>query len=195
MDLGINLYQNDQTTHEISFSNKLDFTDLISEKEPKLSADVAECAAQMYMVTYRIYKKTLISEGSGYQYELVNLNDANSPFTLYQVDGNSENQTETVIPIKEITMADGTIEYAFVASQKFTTDEIKAGTDGKTAYVTSWNMKLKIDSKKMTDSDLANYKIEATYLPYSQDEIPENDEESTLKDYFIFTIAKLKTDF
>ena len=47
----------------------------------------------------------------------------------------------------------------------------------------------------MTDSDLANYKIEATYLPYSQDEIPENDEESTLKDYFIFTIAKLKTDF
>ena len=92
-------------------------------------------------------------------------------------------------------MADGTKEFAFVTSQEFEAEEIKGGSDGKTAYVTSWNMKLKIESKNMTDSDLANYKIEATYLPYSQDEIPENDEESTLKDYFIFTIAKLKTDF
>ncbi|MBQ4521472.1 MAG: hypothetical protein IJA10_00760 [Lachnospiraceae bacterium] len=194
LDLGINLYHNSQTLHEIPFSNKLDFTDLISEKEPKLSADVADCAAQKYMVTYRIYKKTKKSDGSGYQYDLVSLNDANSPFTLYEIAINGENQTETIIPIKEITLEDGTKEYAFVTSQEFTADEIKAGTEGKTAYVTSWKMKLAINSTNMTETDLANYKIEATYLPY-EGEQPSSDSESTLKDYFIFTIAKLKTDF
>ena len=55
-------------------------------------------------------------------------------------------------------------------------------------------MKLTIDSSKITNEDLANYKVEATYLPYEGDK-PTSDSESTLKDYFIFTIAKLKTDF
>ena len=55
-------------------------------------------------------------------------------------------------------------------------------------------MKLTIDSNNITNEDLANYKVEATYLPYEGDQ-PTSDSESTLKDYFIFTIAKLKTDF
>ena len=191
MDLGINLYGDTKKTYEIPFTNKIDFTDMISTKGA--DADIATCAARNYMVVYRIYKKTPKSGDSGYEYVLVDLyND--SPFTLYDISSG-----ETPIPVSQLnqTNEDGTTtaKYAFVTIENFETDEIKAGVDS-TPYVVTWQMKLTVDASKIEDADLANYKVEATYLPYDKTaDQPTSDSESTLKDYFIFTIAKLKTDF
>lgn len=191
LDLGINLYGDTKKTYEIPFTNKIDFTDMISTKGA--DADIATCAARNYMVVYRIYKKTPKSGDSGYEYVLVDLyND--SPFTLYDISSG-----ETPIPVSQLnqTNEDGTTtaKYAFVTIENFETDEIKAGVDS-TPYVVTWQMKLTVDASKIEDADLANYKVEATYLPYDKTaDQPTSDSESTLKDYFIFTIAKLKTDF
>ena len=192
MDLGINLYGNTKTIYEIPFTNQLDFSNLISNNEDKKSQDIEKCARNNYMITYRIYKKTKQSNGS-YQYELVNLDDINLPFTLYEVNGTETGSSETIVQAKEIIKANAEKEYVYQTSKQFTAEEITAGTE-QTPYVTSWKMKLSIDTGKLTDDDLANYKIEATYVPYTED-MPSTDEASTLKDYFIFTIAKLKTDF
>ena len=107
---------------------------------------------------------------------------------------------ETLIPISSISAGSDeneaqAMENAFVTTKAFTKDEINTNTTDSPQYVVTWKMKLTIDSNNITNEDLANYKVEATYLPYDGDDQPTSDSESTLKDYFIFTIAKLKTDF
>ena len=195
LELGINLYGDTQDTYEISFTNKIDFTNMISTNAEAAENDVKECAEKNYMVVYRIYKKTPNSGGNGYTYELVDLDDTKSPFSLYDTT-----TPETLIQISSISAGSGengnqTMENAFVTTKTFTEDEININTTDSPQYVVTWQMKLTIDSNNITNEDLANYKVEATYLPYDGDEQPTSDSESTLKDYFIFTIAKLKTDF
>ena len=195
LELGINLYGDTQDTYEISFTNKIDFTNMISTNETAAGNDVEECAGKNYMVVYRIYKKTPNSGGNGYTYELVDLDTNDLPFSL--TDSTNPN---TKIQISEISGSevDGNenaiTEHAFVTTKKFTEQEISSNTTDSPKYVVTWKMKLTIDSNNITNEDLANYKVEATYLPYEGDQ-PTSDSESTLKDYFIFTIAKLKTDF
>lgn len=195
LELGINLYGDTQDTYEISFTNKIDFTNMISTNETAAENDVEECAGKNYMVVYRIYKKTLNSNGNGYTYELVNLHTNDLPFSL--TDSTNPN---TTIQISEISGSEvdenenAITEYAFVTTKMFTEQEISSNTTVSPQYVVTWQMKLTVDSSNITNEDLANYKVEATYLPYEGAQ-PTSDSESTLKDYFIFTIAKLKTDF
>ena len=123
-----------------------------------------------------------------------NLDDNESPFSLYDIT-----TQESPIQISKISVGSDeneaqTMENAFVTTKTFTAEEINEAVKSP-QYVVTWQMKLTVDSNNITNEDLANYKVEATYLPYEGEIPPTSDSESTLKDYFIFTIAKLKTDF
>lgn len=202
-DLGVNLYNSSNKTYEIPFTNRFDFSDLIHKNRIDQTAE--ECANNDYMVTYRIYKKvTADNQGDttlpiGYnenigsiknrfgstRYELLDWDK--SPFTLYDADGNK-------LDLKTITVNDNEKQSVIVTTKSFTKDEILNGTSG-TKYVTDWNMNLKIDSEKCKNEDLTNYMVTVSYLPYEKGkEMPQTDQAQTLFDYFIFTVAKLKTD-
>ena len=90
-------------------------------------------------------------------------------------------------------------------------NHIKNGTDG-TEKLLTWDMKLIIHADSIQNFDLSNYMVEVTVLPFdpaltaSADTttltvqgmdrtIPKKDEtEDSLKDFYIFTIGKIKTD-
>lgn len=96
----------------------------------------------------------------------------------------------------------------------FSAEEIRKGTNG-VDYLMQWDMKLTVDTKDIEISDLSNYMVEVTVLPIdpalaksentelitidgNNRYIPKTDKGdgigSSLKDYFIFTVGKLKTD-
>lgn len=216
MDLGINLYNKKQSEYDIPFTNKFDFSGLIHKS--KLEQDILECASKKYMVTYRLYKKVavddstvlpdygidvnqniadIISKSNDYMYEIMDWKDA--PFKLYDSGNN-------LLSSSDVTVNGNQTQNVIVTTEEFTEDEIKNGTKvtegDNTPYVTEWGMNLKIDTKDMGNDALTNYMITATYVPYDKaadgepEDInrPENDQQQTLYDYFIFTIAKLKTD-
>lgn len=216
MDLGINLYNKKQSEYDIPFTNKFDFSGLIHRS--KLDKDISECASKKYMVTYRLYKKVsvdsstvlpdygidvnrniadIISKSNDYMYEIMDWNDA--PFKLYDSGNN-------LLLSSNVTVNSDQTQSVIVTTEEFTEDEIKNGTKvtegDNTPYVTEWGMNLKIDTKDMDNDALTNYMVTATYVPYDKagdgesEDInrPENDQQQTLYDYFIFTIAKLKTD-
>lgn len=124
-------------------------------------------------------------------------NDA--PFKLYDSGNN-------LLLSSNVTVNSDQTQSVIVTTEEFTEDEIKNGTKvtegDNTPYVTEWGMNLKIDTKDMDNDALTNYMVTATYVPYDKagdgesEDInrPENDQQQTLYDYFIFTIAKLKTD-
>lgn len=109
---------------------------------------------------------------------------------------------------------DGDKEPVYQMIKHFSADEIRKGTNG-VDYLMQWDMKLTVDTKDIEISDLSNYMVEVTVLPIdpalagSEDTelitidgnnwyIPKTDKGdgigSSLKDYFIFTVGKLKTD-
>jgi hypothetical protein len=211
IDLGINLYTKSQNIYDIPFTNKFDFSGLIHKS--KVKSDIEECANQKYMVTYRLYKKvskdssisssidtndyaigyneniaSVISRSSEYQYEIVDWDDA--PFELYD-----ESDMDNPLTSTDITVNENQTQSVIVTTKEFTEEDIENGTSG-TKYVTDWGMTLKVDTTDMGNEDLTNYMITATYLPYdSEDSKPDTDEQQTLYDYFVFTLAKLKVDF
>ena len=109
---------------------------------------------------------------------------------------------------------DGDREPVYQMIKRFSADEIRKGTYG-VDYLMQWDMKLTVDTTDIEISDLSNYMVEVTVLPIdpalteSEDTesitidgnnwyIPKTDKGdgigSSLKDYFIFTVGKLKTD-
>lgn len=205
MDLGINTYIKGKTIYDIPFSNRFDFSGLIHKN--RVDIDIEECAAKKYMVTYRIYKKvvkngsgepdhgidynediaSIVSSSDGYEYQIMDWKDA--PFTLYDAEDENTPLTST-----DITVNTNQKQSVIITSKSFTAEEIKNGTEG-TGYVTKWGMNLKADIENMQNEDLTNYMVTATYVPYDDETVkPETDEQENLFDYFIFTIAKLKTD-
>ena len=109
---------------------------------------------------------------------------------------------------------DGDKEPVYQMIKHFSADEIRKGTNG-VGYLMQWDMKLTVDTKDIKISDLSNYMVEVTVLPIdpalaksentelitidgNNRYIPKTDKGdgigSSLKDYFIFTVGKLKTD-
>lgn len=186
MDLGINVYNNFNTEETISFTNKFDFTNIINTRnQEKAEEDIAGCAASEYMVTYRIQKKN--TDG-----KYVTIDWSDSPFKLSQLTEN-ENGEEV---LTNMTIMGMNGQEVYVEYKKFTSEDIKTGVNG-VPYVTSWDMRITADMDQIKDNetDWTNYKLVITYLPYDPAaDTPANDENAALTDYFIFTIAKLKTD-
>lgn len=193
MELGINVYQNTNQKEVINFKNKFDFTNVINSKNAdKAKADRDKAAESAYMVTYRLQKKNM----SGV-YETIDWN--NSPFKLYDkviVDDDITNRELEHITIDE--------KDVYVEHKKFTSEEILTGTDG-IKYVTQWDLQLEADIPSLSEDKglWTNYKVVATYLPYDDgvdsNELdikapPTTDATAILTDFYIFTVAKLKTD-
>ncbi len=203
MDLGINTYQETAYVHEIPFLTKLDFSEMIrNDKE----ADITDCAKNRYLVTYRLKKK--VSDGAGaYHYEYVGSGDVAVPdcglrlgdtlrLATVEADadgdiGDDSGQDNKVYRDLQLVTCNGTAAYRMVKT--FTESEIKAGTHG-IKYLTDWEMSLFVDTEGMADTDLSNYCVEVTLLPFSTEEPPQDDSMATLTDYYIFTIGKIKTD-
>lgn len=203
LSLGINLYNNIKDKYDILFTNKFDFSSVINKN--RADSDVKEWSDKNYMATYRIYKKvdksdatstvkdigyndnignTIESAGSS-EYQIISFED--SPFELYDDAGNK-------LDTENITVNGNEKQNVVITTKNFSENEIKNGING-VKYVTEWNMNLKVKAENIKDTDLTNYKITVTYVPYDKDsKRPENDEEQKWFDFFVFTVAKLKTD-
>ena len=106
-------------------------------------------------------------------------------------------------PFATTTDTNGKTSYRAV--RKFTQDEVRTGTGeaGGEGLITN-NLMLKVNTTDIPDTELSNYKLEMSVIAYDSQDTVQPDgtvisaaptgKEAVLKDYFIFTIAELKTD-
>lgn len=180
MQLGINTYQKQTSMpHIINFDFKLDFNDILNDNE---TWNQQEIENKYFTVTYHILEKkktggTMIYDN--YTKDQLELSLVEPP------DGSTLK--------KDGPSATGKLCNSVYVTYKFDLSEVKSGTGdaGKGVIVRKMALTVK-DAEKM---DLSNYKIQASVLV--SDSPPENIEEQvnqSLSDFFVFTIAKLKTD-
>ncbi|GFI68393.1 hypothetical protein IMSAG249_00209 [Lachnospiraceae bacterium] len=189
MQLGINTYEGQtKMPHEIAFDFKLDFTGVLTNIEETDQ----KTAEKYYTVAYRIWEKTnergtpLYEVYEGSQIELALENDP---------DGRKLAEAES----------SGGEKFQYVTYQ-FTLDEIKKGTrypagdqagkkeEQKEGVIIR---KLKLTLKDAGKMDLSNYKVQAIVYVTDEKPLPADlnlDSITTLTDFFVFTVAKLKTD-
>lgn len=188
MNLGINTYQETTSNYEIPFTTKLDFANMISNDK---ETDIQSCANKNYLITYRLKKKIKLSDGT-YQYVSVGKNDSTSSLILgnqLQVKLNNQDGVNDNLALSSYNG-----EQVYQMEKTFSEDEIKNGLDG-VPYVVSWGVTLYVNTENVPNTDFSNYMVEVTVLPFDKDSSkPDKDDASKLVDYFIFTVAKLKTD-
>ncbi|MGN0341735.1 MAG: hypothetical protein ACI4DO_02985 [Roseburia sp.] len=227
--LGINTYNQTESTYTIPFTTKLDFANMIYNE-----ADVETCANSDYLITYRIKKKVQTgTDTSGRPiYEYRTVGSAENAQTMVGADNSTTNVSDLKVDeelilslpdggadqsliFNETYGADGSQEPVYQMIKRFSKDDIKDGTDG-VDYLLTWDLELKVDTTNIKNFDLSNYMVEVTVLPFdpglassepnttsitidgADRTIPKTDSGSgigsSLKDYYIFTIGKLKTD-
>ena len=180
MELGINIY-NQQTPmpHTIHFDFKLDFNGIISNNQT-MNQQIAD---KYYTVTYRILEKT--NRNGTPQYEPY----TGDQLTLMVDDPSSGIQEELIKGTSSVREECNSVYITY----HFDWSEIKNGTDSEMEGVITRDMKLIVnDAEKM---DLSNYRIQASVMV--SDEAPGDIDEvvnNSLSDFFVFTVAKLKTD-
>ena len=179
MELGINIY-NQQTTmpHTINFEFKMDFNGVISNNQA-MNQQIAE---KYYTVTYRILEKT--NRNGTPQYEPY----TGDQLSLKLVNPKEEEQQELLVG----TSCVGAECNSVYITYQFDWNEIENGTDGLEGIITRDLQLIVNDAEKM---DLSNYKIQASVMvsdaaPGDIDQVVNN----LLSDFFVFTVAKLKTD-
>ena len=180
MELGINTY-NQQTPmpHTINFDFKLDFNGIITNNQT-MNQQIAD---KYYTVTYRILEKT--NRNGTPQYEPY----TGDQLSLSLVNPPAAEQQELI----KGASSTGTESNSVYVTYQFDWSEIKNGTDKKAEGVITRDLKLTVnDAEQM---DLSNYKIQASVMvsdnaPGDIDQVVNN----SLSDFFVFTVAKLKTD-
>lgn len=183
ISLGINVYKQSDTLYEIPFESKIDFSDVIdfeNETESSIDSAIYRYSQKNYYISYKIYKKNQVD--GQLVYEPID----NSFIKLYYKAGDEYKEYNTNGESGEA------FKYEYTC--KFSEEEIKNGTNGTNGLVTR-DMKIVVNTQ-MDDiyQYLTNYKIEMRLVPYDDGVTEINDDITSLKDYFIFTIAKLKTD-
>lgn len=182
--LGINTYRQTVSEYEIPFISKIDFSDVIDFEnitEQSINELSKNYSEKNYYITYRIYKK-VYDNNNELTYERVD----NTFIKLYYQNGGDYTE------FPDNGLAGGNFKYE--RTVKLDADEIKNGTDGIEGLITR-DMKLVVNTVQGSkEADLTNYKIEMRVIPYDDGIINISDETSYLKDFFIFTIAELKTD-
>ncbi len=180
LQLGINTYDNQtEMPHTIDYDFKMDFNGVLGRGS---EAD-KNIAAKYYTVTYRLLEKTnrngapeyIAYTGDQLYFELVNPPASDFQRTLLAGTSSVGNERNSLY-----------------VTYKYDLSEIKNGTDGVEGVITR-NLSLTVrDAEQM---DLSNYKIQASVLV---SDAPPNDIDAevnnTLSDFFVFTVAKLKTD-
>lgn len=179
MELGINTYQQESSAHTIDFGFKLDFNGILSEN----SSVNGEIAGKYYTVTYRMLEKTNKNGTPGY----IPYTGDQLALTLSEPpEGDSQKEVLKGASSTGAEKNSGYITYRFDLS------ELLNGTDGEKGVVTR---DLRLEVKDAGRMDLSNYKIQASVMvsdaPAGDIDDKVND---SLSDFFVFTIAKLKTD-
>ena len=139
-----------------------------------------------YYISYRLYRKEKTDTG----HEYVQIDDEH--IKLYKEEKDSSGNIIT--SEYESKIING--EHVYVDTYNFTADEIKNGTNNDVSGLIMRDMKLVVDTEHMGDEDLSNYMLEMRLVPYDKGVSEDNviDDITAISDYFIFTIAKLKTD-
>ena len=186
MELGINTYQNETPLpHVIHGTFVLDFEQLLGTGD----VNSASIASKYYTVTYRIFKKAP-KTGGGYEY----IPYTGTNISLSLADGTPLLQSAS-------GMEDGKAFSYQYATYQFTESELKNGTDKEGAAgdkgVITRKLNLTVGDAINDTDDLTNYKLVATVKvsdaapsPAEMDGLINAD----MNDFFIFTVAKLKTD-
>lgn len=192
--LGINTYDNQAKKEEtIDFRFKLDFTGVWDPYNTPANKDRAD---KWYTVTYRILEKTNrdgepeYKPYTGSHLEIVLVNHPNNA-------GESSAGGGSQPELKVGTSSQGNEINSRYVTYKFDYDEIKDGSKdalgGQVERIIIRDLQLIV--KDAADMDLTNYKIQAS-VNISDD--PGNDIDTrtnpALNDFFVFTVAKLKTD-
>ena len=91
----------------------------------------------------------------------------------------------------------------FRENRTYTQDEVRNGSDGAKGLMTN-KLLLKVNTEGISDAELSNYKVEMSVIAYDSETTQDatgatipaapTGDEAVLKDFFIFTIAELKTD-
>ncbi len=166
--------------HEIHFDFKLDFNGIISNNEMTNQ----QIADKYYTVTYHILEKTNRNGTPVYKpYTGSQLSLALAGPPASDVQKNLEKGPSST----------GEFGNSRYVTYHFSWNEIKKGTGNAGSGVITRDLVLTVqDAEKM---DLSNYKIQASVMISDQ---PPGDIErelnEALSDFFVFTVAKLKTD-
>lgn len=199
MQLGINTYESKtQMPHEIEFDFKLDFSGILTGND----ATDKDNTGKQYTVVYCIWEK--IEDGGTTKY--VRCSDKN--MGQLELELVNPKTGETLNNTQSTNVSTDGVKFWYV-DYTFDWDEIKNGTEyevtenGTTTSkqdegVIIRSLKLKVsDASQM---DLSNYKVQAiAYIKDSDNWNPIHeglnlDTITTLTDFFVFTVAKLKTD-
>lgn len=180
MQLGINTYQNKTAMpHIIEFDFKLDFNGILSDDNDNWNQQ--EIANKYFTVTYHILEKK--KTGNTMTYE---------PYTGDQLELSLVDSPDSNT-LQRGKSSEGDLCNSVYVTYQFKLNEVKKGTENAGAGVIVRKLALMVkDAGKM---DLSNYKIQASVLV--SDNPPgdiEKQVNQSLSDFFVFTIAKLKTD-
>lgn len=184
INLGINIYKQSSGKYEIPFIGKIDFSNVI-DFENGTDSNIENMAhiygEKNYYISYKIYKKN--TTGGASVYEPID----NEFIKLYYKDGDNYIEYSSNGQTGE--------GFKYESAYRFTADEIKNGTEGIKGLITR-DMKVVVDTEKIKNmyEYLTNYRIEMSLVPYDDGVTEIFDDLTALKDYFVFTIAKLKTD-
>ena len=199
MQLGINVYENQTNMpHTVDFDFKLDFSGILTGND---ATDEAITDKQ-YIVAYRLLEKT--NTGGAPKYD---------PYTGSQLDLELAGDPDGLSLSKTTSINPGSSGISFwYVNYSFDFSEIKNGTryqvmEGETAKevqsagVVVRNLKLTVnDAAQM---DLSNYKVQAIVFVMDKDDTGATtpsypnlnlNSQTPLSDFFIFTVARLKTD-
>ena len=200
MQLGINIYENQtDMPHMIDFDFKLDFSGILTGND---ATDEASTDKQ-YIVAYRLLEKTSVNGAPKYSTYMGNqleLELAGDP------DGQSLSKTTSIHP------SSSGIPFWYV-NYSFDFNEIRDGTkyqvmegegakEVQSAGVIVRSLKLIVNDAAQLD--LSNYKVQA--VVFVMDKLEDGtaatpsypnlnlNSQTPLSDFFVFTVAKLKTD-
>lgn len=197
LSLGINTYMEETHEYEIPFTSMIDFGSVIEfdleDGDDVINAQLTKwCDETEYKVSYRLYKK--VETGQGKEYIPV----GNERISLWKEDKDAE---EGYTLFASTTDANGQIVYN--ETKTFTKNEVTAGTEGAKGLMTD-KLLLKVNTEGITKEELSNYKLEMSVIAYDSGTTTDANgnvipaapmgDEAVLNDFFIFTIAKLKTD-
>ena len=197
LSLGINTYMEETHDYEIPFTSMIDFGSVIEfdleDGEDVVNAQLVKwCDETEYRITYRLYKKVETDQGKEY------VPIGNDRISLWREDETAE---DGYAMFTATTDASGQVIYNEIKT--FTQSEVRTGTNGAKGLMAD-KLLLKVNTEGITKEELSNYRLEMSVIAYDSETTTDANgtvipaaptgDEAVLRDFFIFTIAKLKTD-
>ncbi len=188
--LGINTYMEETHQYEIPCTSMIDFGSVIEfELQGSTEGDLVVekqlerwCDNTRYEISYRLYKKVYNGQNKEY------VQTSTDRISLWKKDDSAEGGYSA---FQATTDSNGHTVYK--ENRTYDKDDVRLGSDGTSAGLMTNNLLLKVNTEDIEDIDLSNYKLEMSVVAYDKG-ANLTGQEAVLKDFFIFTISKLKTD-